>query len=68
MNKVTRGSLLGIEEMEAAEIAGLLKLADRMNPLKPRPVLRGKKVLLLSMKLPHALAARLKLRPSRWVR
>ncbi|MBZ5707519.1 MAG: aspartate carbamoyltransferase catalytic subunit [Acidobacteriia bacterium] len=33
--------------MEAAEILGLLKLARRMNPLKPRPLLRGKRVLLL---------------------
>jgi aspartate carbamoyltransferase catalytic subunit len=47
MNKVTRGSLLGIEHLEAAEILGLLKLARRMNPLKPRPLLRGKRVLLL---------------------
>jgi aspartate carbamoyltransferase catalytic subunit len=47
MNKVARGSLLGIEGMEAAEITGLLKLARRMNPLKPRPLLRGKRVLLL---------------------
>jgi aspartate carbamoyltransferase catalytic subunit len=47
MTKVTRGSLLGIEHLEAAEIAGLLKLARRMNPLKPRPLLRGKRVFLL---------------------
>jgi len=47
MNKVARGSLLGIEEMDAAEIVGLFKLAHRMNPLKPRPLLRGKRVLLL---------------------
>jgi aspartate carbamoyltransferase catalytic subunit len=47
MNKVTRGSLLDIEHLEAAEILGLLKLARRMNPLKPRPLLRGKRVLLL---------------------
>jgi aspartate carbamoyltransferase catalytic subunit len=47
MNKVARGSLLGIEGMEAGEITGLLKLARRMNPLKPRPLLRGKRVLLL---------------------
>jgi len=47
MNKVTRGSLLGIEHLEAPEILGLLKLARRMNPLKPRPLLRGKRVLLL---------------------
>jgi aspartate carbamoyltransferase catalytic subunit len=47
MNKVARGSLLGIEGMEAGEITGLLKLARRMNPLKARPLLRGKRVLLL---------------------
>ncbi len=47
MNKVARGSLLGIEGMEAAEIVGLLKLARSMNPLKPRPLLHDKKVLLL---------------------
>jgi aspartate carbamoyltransferase catalytic subunit len=47
MNKVARGSLLGIEGMEAGEITSLLKLARRMNPLKPRPLLRGKRVLLL---------------------
>src|SRR5882672_3991701 len=47
MNTIARGSLLGIEHMEVAEIVGLLKLARRMNPLKPRPLLRGKRVLLL---------------------
>lgn len=43
----TRGSLLGIEGMPAAEINRLLQLARKMNPLKARPVLRGKRVLLL---------------------
>jgi aspartate carbamoyltransferase catalytic subunit len=47
MNKVARGSLLGIEHLEASEILRLLALARRMNPLKPRPLLRGKRVLLL---------------------
>ncbi|HKD04054.1 MAG TPA: aspartate carbamoyltransferase catalytic subunit [Terriglobales bacterium] len=47
MNKPVRGSLLGIEHMDAPEILGLLKLARRMNPLKARPLLRGKRVLLL---------------------
>ncbi len=47
MNKAARGSLLGIEHLGAAEILGLLKLARRMNPLKPRLLLRGKRVLLL---------------------
>jgi aspartate carbamoyltransferase catalytic subunit len=45
--KVARGSLLDIESMTPAEIMGLLKLARRMNPLKPRPLLRNKRVLLL---------------------
>jgi aspartate carbamoyltransferase catalytic subunit len=45
--KAARGSLLGIEHLEAKEILGLLKLARRMNPLRPRPLLRGKRVLLL---------------------
>jgi aspartate carbamoyltransferase catalytic subunit len=47
MNKPARGSLLGIEHLEAADILGLLKLARRMNPSKPRPLLRGKRVVLL---------------------
>src|SRR5437868_11786813 len=47
MTKAARGSLLGIEHMEASEILGLLKLARRMNPQKPRPLLRGKGVILL---------------------
>src|ERR1700692_433258 len=47
MNRISRGSLLGIEHCGPAEILGLLKLARRMNPLKPRPLLRGKRVLLL---------------------
>ena len=47
MNKVVRGSLLGIEHMDAGDILGMLKLARRMNPLKARPLLHGKRVLLL---------------------
>jgi aspartate carbamoyltransferase catalytic subunit len=47
MNKAARGSLLGIEHLEAAEILSLLTLARRMNPSKPRPLLRGKRVFLL---------------------
>jgi aspartate carbamoyltransferase catalytic subunit len=42
-----RGSLLGLEHAQPAEILSLLQLARRMNPLKPRPLLRGKRVLLL---------------------
>ncbi len=47
MTKTARGSLLDIEHLDAKEITGLLQLARRMNPLKPRPLLRGKRVLLL---------------------
>jgi aspartate carbamoyltransferase catalytic subunit len=47
MQKAARGSLLGIEHLAATEILSLLKLARRMNPLKPRPLLRGKRVILL---------------------
>src|SRR3979411_874907 len=42
-----RGSRLGIEPLEAAEILRLLKFARRMNPDKPRPLLKGRRVLLL---------------------
>ena len=47
MNVPARGSLLGIEHLEAKEILGLLALARRMNPQKPRPLLRGKRIVLL---------------------
>jgi aspartate carbamoyltransferase catalytic subunit len=47
MTKAARGSLLGIEHLEAADILGLLRLARRMNPAKPRPLLKGKRVVLL---------------------
>jgi len=47
MNKVARGSLLGIEHLEAPDILKILKLARRMNPHKPRPLLKGKRVVLL---------------------
>jgi aspartate carbamoyltransferase catalytic subunit len=47
MNNGARGSLLGIEHLDAAEVLGLLKLARRMNPANPRPLLKGKRVLLL---------------------
>jgi aspartate carbamoyltransferase catalytic subunit len=42
-----RGSLLGIEHLDAAEILKILKFARRMNPDKPRPLLKGKRVVLL---------------------
>jgi aspartate carbamoyltransferase catalytic subunit len=47
MNQAARGSLLGIEHLEAKEILSLLTLARRMNPLKPRLLLWNKRVLLL---------------------
>ena len=47
MNKVARGSLLGIEQLDAAEIVKILQAARRMNPQRPRPLLRGKRVILL---------------------
>src|SRR5690348_13665332 len=47
MNNPVRGSLLGVEHMDASEILSILNLARRMNPLKARPLLRGKRVLLL---------------------
>jgi aspartate carbamoyltransferase catalytic subunit len=47
MNKVARGSLLGIAGLEAPEILKILNAARRMNPQKPRPLLKGKRVLLL---------------------
>jgi aspartate carbamoyltransferase catalytic subunit len=42
-----RGSLLGIEHLSAGDISGILQLARKMNPAKPRPLLRGKRLLLL---------------------
>jgi aspartate carbamoyltransferase catalytic subunit len=42
-----RGSILGIENMSTTEISAVLQLARKMNPLKARPLLRGKRVLLL---------------------
>jgi aspartate carbamoyltransferase catalytic subunit len=47
MIKAARGSLLGIEHLNGNEILKLLKAARRMNPSKPRPILRGKRVILL---------------------
>jgi aspartate carbamoyltransferase catalytic subunit len=47
MNTPARGSLLGIEHLDTKEIEDLLKLARRMNPQKARPLLRGKRVVLL---------------------
>jgi aspartate carbamoyltransferase catalytic subunit len=47
MIKAAPGSLLSIEHMQAPEILALLKQARRMNPARPRPLLRGKRVVLL---------------------
>jgi aspartate carbamoyltransferase catalytic subunit len=47
MKTPARGSLLGMEGLEAKEILSLLQLARRMNPQKTRPLLRGKRVVLL---------------------
>lgn len=41
------GSLLGIEPLDAPEILKILNFARRMNPDKPRALLKGKRVALL---------------------
>ena len=45
--KTKRRSLLDIESLAPKEITALLRLARRMNPAKPRPLLRRKRVVLL---------------------
>lgn len=45
--KTKRRSLLDIESLTADEISALLRLARRMNPAKPRPLLKHKRVVLL---------------------
>ncbi len=47
MNTPARGSLLGIEHLQQDEALRLLKLARRMNPQKPRSLLRNRKIILL---------------------
>ena len=47
MTTVAPGSLLDIEHLDVTEMAALLTDARRMNPVKPKPLLRGKRVLLL---------------------
>jgi aspartate carbamoyltransferase catalytic subunit len=42
-----RGSLLGIEHLEAFEIEKILRSARSMNPDRPRPLLKGKRVFLV---------------------
>ncbi len=46
MNSASR-SLLGIEQLDAGEILKILKFSRSMNPERPRPLLKGKRVLLL---------------------
>lgn len=40
-------SLLGTDQLSPAQISSYLKLARKMDPRKPRPLLRGKRVVLL---------------------
>jgi aspartate carbamoyltransferase catalytic subunit len=47
MSRFARGSLLGIEHLQAEEITSLLHLARRMQRGRPRPWLRGKTVGLV---------------------
>jgi len=47
MRNAARGSLLDIGHLKPEEIVGLLNSARRMNPQKPRPLLKGARVLLL---------------------
>jgi aspartate carbamoyltransferase catalytic subunit len=47
MNTPARGSLLSIEHLSPKDIRALLRLARRMKPEHPRPLLRGKRVGLL---------------------
>ncbi len=47
MKTPARGSLLGIEHLPTRDINAILKLARRMKPAHPQPLLRGKRVALL---------------------
>jgi aspartate carbamoyltransferase catalytic subunit len=47
MKKNGRGSLLAIEPLTPEQIGAYLKTARRMNPARPRPLLKGKRVVLL---------------------
>jgi aspartate carbamoyltransferase catalytic subunit len=40
-------SLLGIEDLTTGEIQSLLKLAGRMDPKRPQPLLRNRRIVLL---------------------
>jgi aspartate carbamoyltransferase catalytic subunit len=47
MNQPARGSLLGLEALSTKEISSILKDARKMQRGKTKPVLRGKRVILL---------------------
>ena len=47
MNQPARGSLLGLESLTTKEIISILKDARKMRRGKTKPVLRGKRVILL---------------------
>ena len=47
MNQPARGSLLGLENLTTKEISSILKEARKMKRGRPKPVLRGKRVILL---------------------
>jgi aspartate carbamoyltransferase catalytic subunit len=47
MNQPARGSLLGLEALSTKEISSILKDARKMQRAKTKPVLRGKRVILL---------------------
>ena len=44
---VHKRSLLGIEHLAVAEIKSILRLAGRMNPDRPRPLLKNRRIALL---------------------
>jgi aspartate carbamoyltransferase catalytic subunit len=47
MNQPARGSLLGLEDLSTKEISSILKDARKMQRARPKPTLRGKRVILL---------------------
>jgi aspartate carbamoyltransferase catalytic subunit len=47
MNQPARGSLLGLETLSTKEIISILKDARKMQRGRPKPALRGKRVILL---------------------
>src|SRR6201998_1155457 len=47
MKQAARCALLGMEALEPGEILKILQLARRMNPQRPRALLKGKRVVLL---------------------